>query len=239
MREPLQLLDAAGGGHHHPRRQQLRRGARRLGPHATAAAAAPLLTPPMILSSHTRQAGGRAVFRAEEAARSSATPGKVMRGRGAGRPGSYPAGARQNGFGRGTVAPIVPRRGEGARRSRRGTLRDPTWGRGGGRWRGAGRGQLGSLVVVDSLSLPPIWSRAVGGWRTGGSSSSQSAKGQRRGAILLSARASSWTISIQAVAPWRSRPDVPFRTVQAYLWIEVPHDIYCWEHRAGQIYSSF
>jgi hypothetical protein len=71
-------------------------------------------------------AGGRAVFRAEEAARSSATPGKVMRGRGTGRPGSYPAGARQNGFGRGTVAPIVPRRGEGARRSRRETLRDPT-----------------------------------------------------------------------------------------------------------------
>jgi len=63
----------------------------------------------------------------------------------------------------------------------------------GGGGSGAGSGQLGSLAVVDSPSLPRVRSRAVvGGGRTdwrlavaAGGSSSQSAKGQRRAGCYL------------------------------------------------------
>lgn len=113
MREPLELLDAAGGGHQHPRRQQLRRRRgprRRLVPHDVAAGArARTLSHPAGgqggRASGVRGSGGRGGGRARR------TPGEVTT-RGAGRrsAGSCPAGDCQAKWAR---PPIVPRDMEG------------------------------------------------------------------------------------------------------------------------------
>lgn len=239
MREPLELLDAAGGGHQHPRRQQLRRRAHRLVPHAAATPSYPL--PP------DRRAGGRRSG-LRRPRRSSATPGEVTTRCAAGRPGSCPRRCQAK-WGSAAVSRAanrsarlvgrqwrgpVPRRTEsratavdctargGGCRGKVGEERCATRGGGGG-GRGRIRRRERTTRFARGRGLALAASSPLtrgGGWRTDGLAPGGSSRRQqlakRQGSTacwLLSAsaraRVSSSTLSIQAVGRWRSRPAGP------------------------------
>jgi hypothetical protein len=194
-----------------------------------------------LLSSPTRQAGRRAAFRAQEA---TAFDRDARRGDDAGRrpPRIMPRRCRAKRVRPPAGAPIVPRdragdsgvgqyrtarnpvHGHGARgrrrvwtarraglsrKNRRGALRDPRR----RRWEDEAPGADNS-VRSWSWDSPLTPSR-------GSSSSSQSAKGQRRAGAVLAAICSSQQLDGFNSGGRRSCPAVPYHTIHACLWIGV------------------